>query len=69
KVTGLIIYLKPDTVYNDLVEKRDLATDEKEKDQIRLAIKKHQDKQKVITKQSLDTIKSIVRNYEKNKDT
>ncbi|EAH5490141.1 RND family transporter [Campylobacter jejuni] len=69
KVTGLIIYLKPDTVYNDLVEKRDLATDEKEKDQIRLAIKEHQDKQKVITKQSLDTIKSIVRTYEKNKDT
>ncbi|EAH6628500.1 RND family transporter [Campylobacter jejuni] len=69
KVTGLIIYLKPDTVYNNLIEKRDLATDEKEKDQIRLAIKEHQDKQKVITKQSLDTIKSIVRNYEKNKDT
>ncbi len=27
KTTGLIIYLKPDTIYNELIEKRDLSTD------------------------------------------
>ncbi|MFQ6342691.1 efflux RND transporter permease subunit [Campylobacter sp. VTCC 70190] len=68
KITGVIIYLKPDVIYNELIQKRDLATNQKEKEQIRLAIKEHQDKQKVITKQSLDAIKSIVKKYETNKD-
>lgn len=65
KTTGLIIYLKPDTIYNELIEKRDLSTDENKKEQIRLAIKKHQEQQKIITKQGLDTIKNIIKKYEK----
>lgn len=69
KITGLIIYLKPDEIYNKLIEKRDLAKDENEKEHIRLAIKEHQDRQKIITKQSLDSIKNIAKNYEKNGDT
>ncbi|ECO7370431.1 RND family transporter [Campylobacter coli] len=68
KTTGLIIYLKPDTIYNELIEKRDLSTDENKKEQIRLAIKKHQEQQKIITKQGLDTIKNIIKKYEKNED-
>ncbi|EAI0652720.1 RND family transporter [Campylobacter coli] len=68
KTTGLIIYLKPDTIYNELIEKRDLSTDDNEKEQIRLVIKKHQEQQKVITKQGLDTIKNIIKKYEKDGD-
>ncbi|MBM0637605.1 MMPL family transporter [Campylobacter sp. VicNov18] len=69
KVIGFIIYLKPDEIYNELIEKRDLSKDEKEKNQIRLAIKEHQNQQKIIAKQSLDTIKSIMKKYEKNGDS
>ncbi|MDX2323697.1 MMPL family transporter [Campylobacter hepaticus] len=64
KITGLIIYLQTDEVYNKLIEKRDLTQDETEKNQIRLAIKEHQNKQKVITKHSLDTIKNIIKDYQ-----
>lgn len=68
KITGIIIYLKTDYIYDKLIEKRDLAKNEKEKNAIRLAIKKHQDQQKILNKQNLDFIKNIIKKYETNQD-
>ncbi|MGH2305416.1 efflux RND transporter permease subunit [Campylobacter taeniopygiae] len=68
KIAGIVIYLKTDYIYNELIEKRDLAKNEKEKNAIRLAIKKHQDQQKILNKQNLDFIKNIIKKYETNQD-
>ena len=68
KLTGLIIYLKTDEIYNDLVQKRDLAQDESEKNKFRLKLKKHQDEQKILVNQNLEQIKNIIKKYESDND-
>lgn len=65
---ALIIYLKPDVIYNQLIEKRDKSLLESEKHFYRLEIKKHQDAQRIIVKQRLDSIKNLVKKYENKGD-
>ncbi|KAA6229842.1 RND family transporter [Campylobacter sp. LR264d] len=64
KFLGLIIYLEPDLTYANLIETRDSTTNENEKAKLRLAIKKHQDKQRELDKQTLISIKELVKSYE-----
>lgn len=66
KITALIIYLKPDLIYNELIEKRDKASLESEKKAYRLEIKEHQDAQRIIVKKRLDAIKALLKKYENN---
>ena len=66
KITALIIYLKPDLIYNELIEKRDKASLESEKNTYRLEIKEHQDAQRIVVKDRLNSIKELLKKYENN---
>ncbi len=66
--TALLIYLKPDLIYSELVEKRDLASKEGQKQEYRLKIKKHQDAQRLVVKERLQKIKNLVKSYESKGD-
>ncbi|MCX2683179.1 MMPL family transporter [Campylobacter sp. MIT 21-1685] len=67
-IAGLLIYLMPDEKYTELLKKRDEAMNENQKDYYRLAIKTHKVQQQLITKESLQTIKNILKNFEKDGD-
>ncbi len=66
KTTALIIYLKPDLTYINLIEARDNAKDENEKEHLRIQIKNHQEMQNVLNKALLEQIRSIMSAYEKD---
>ncbi|MCW1360469.1 MMPL family transporter [Campylobacter sp. CCS1377] len=68
KTTALIIYLKADAKYLELIDLRDKALSESEKNHYRLALNKHQEKQNAITKQILNDIKLIQEKYKKSQD-
>ena len=66
KTTALIIYLKPDLTYINLIEARDNAKDENEKEHLRIQIKNHQEMQNALNKALLEQIRSIMSAYEKD---
>nr|WP_306810499.1 MMPL family transporter [Campylobacter helveticus] len=66
KTTALIIYLKPDLTYVNLIEARDNAKDENEKEHLRIQIKNHQEMQNALNKALLEQIRSIMSAYEKD---
>ncbi|MCA5589041.1 efflux RND transporter permease subunit [Campylobacter upsaliensis] len=66
KTTALIIYLKPDLTYIDLIEARDGAKDENEKERLRTQIKTHQETQNAFNKALLTQIRTIMSGYEKD---
>lgn len=68
KTAGILIYLEPDPTYNALIQSRDEAKNEKEKEHFRVLIKNHQELMREISKARLDKINNIVDKYSKNDD-
>lgn len=64
KIIAFIIYFKPDLTYANLIERRDKAKTEEEKDYFRLELKKHQESQNANNKQILEQIKNIKSDFE-----
>lgn len=65
--TALIIYLNPDLKLNQLLDQKYKAN-QSQKEKYQNQIQEHQNSQKIITKKSLDQIKHIMQNYQKNGD-
>lgn len=68
KTAGILIYLEPDPTYNALIQSRDEAKNEKEKEHFRVLIKDHQELMREFSKARLDKINNIVDKYSKNDD-
>ncbi|EAL5902965.1 RND family transporter [Campylobacter lari] len=68
KTTGILIYLAPDLVYNDLINSRDNAQNENEKEYFRALIKKHQENSREFSAKRLEEITKIVSKYSQNGD-
>ena len=68
KVAAFIIYFKPDLIHAKLIEDRDRADTEEEKNRLRLALKKHQEAQNESNKKILERIKSIKAQFEAGGD-
>ncbi|AJC94553.1 RND family transporter [Campylobacter volucris] len=68
KTAGILIYLEPDLTYNALIQSRDEAKNEKEKEHFRVLIKDHQELMREFSKARLDKINNIVDKYSKNDD-
>ncbi|MBF7068321.1 efflux RND transporter permease subunit [Campylobacter volucris] len=68
KTAGILIYLEPDPTYNALIQSRDEAKNEKEKEHFRVLIKNHQKLMREFSKARLDKINNIVDKYSKNDD-
>ncbi|TXE88575.1 RND family transporter [Campylobacter volucris] len=68
KTAGILIYLEPDETYNALIQSRDEAKNEKEKEHFRVLIKDHQELMREFSKARLDKINNIVDKYSKNDD-
>ncbi|MCV3395226.1 MMPL family transporter [Campylobacter lari] len=68
KTTGILIYLAPDLVYNDLINSRDNAQNENEKEHFRALIKKHQESSREFSAKRLEEITEIVSKYSQNGD-
>lgn len=68
KTAGILIYFEPDPTYNALIQLRDEAKNEKEKEHFRVLIKDHQELMREFSKARLDKINNIVDKYSKNDD-
>lgn len=68
KTAGILIYLESDPTYNALIQSRDEAKNEKEKEHFRVLIKDHQELMREFSKARLDKINNIVDKYSKNDD-
>ena len=64
KSTAIIIYLSTNLDYINLLEKRDLQKDERQKKQIQKQINEYQEVLKKENKQRLERIKSVIQKYE-----
>ncbi|WP_139453117.1 efflux RND transporter permease subunit [Campylobacter armoricus] len=68
KTTGILIYLAPDIIYNDLIKLRDSAKNENEKEYFRALIKKHQEGSREFSAKRLEEINNIVFKYSQSGD-
>lgn len=68
KTAGIIIYLKPDLNYNQLIKLRDEAGNEQEKEHFRKLIKEHKEKAREFSANRLEHINSIIEKYKNNGD-